>query len=138
MNVRKILCAVALAATPFLAGCPSMPPAEPRKNIFEQVLDWDKKAQGVEKSVDQLTCHKGFDAAGQCLEPGKPLKPAVGLELQQALAKVRAGLRTAVSIPEGGVGVCLDKKDVTGAQCLQAASLLFLEVEATLRKQLGG
>lgn len=136
--MRRILCCLALAAASLLAGCPGMPPAEPRKNLIEQVLDWDKKAQGVERSVDQLTCHKGYDAAGQCLEPGKPLKPAVGLDLLQTLAKVRGALRMAVSIPEGGVGVCLDKKDVTGAQCLQAASLLFLEVEATLRKQLGG
>lgn len=138
--MRKILLAllVLAVAAPLLAGCPNMPPAEPRKNLFEQALDWDKKAQATEKSVDQLTCHKGYDAAGACLEPGKPLKPAVGLDLLQTLAKVRGALRVAVSIPEGGVGVCLDKKDLTGAQCLQAASLLFLDIEATLQKQLGG
>jgi hypothetical protein len=135
--MRKILLALAITA-PLLAGCPSMPPAEPRKNLVEQILDWDKKAQAAEKSVDQLTCHKGYDAAGLCLEAGKPLKPAVGLDLLESLAKVRGALRMAVMIPQDGVGPCLDKKDLTGAQCLQAASLLFLDVEATLRKQLGG
>ena len=119
----KRLLLIALAA-PLLAACPSMPPREQPQTFVERVLGWEKQAQAVERSVDGAICHRGYDAQARCLDPGKPLRPAVGLAMLETMAKVRAGLRASVRIPVGATGLCLPGKDepLTAEQCLAAAT----------------
>jgi hypothetical protein len=133
----KTLFAVAtVAVAALLAGCPAMPPAEAARSFYEEVAYQDGRAQAVEKTVDQLACYKGYDANGLCVEAGKPISPAVALGLLTKLKTVRAGFRTAVTLPDGG-GACLGK-DQSPPACLQAATQLLLDVELELRKLQGG
>lgn len=125
------LLAVALLLA--LGGCSAMQHQEKPRTFYEEVAYQEAKAQGMAKSVDQLTCHRGYDAKGLCLDPGKPLKPAQALAIQQKIAEVRRGMRVAVSLPDGAVGMCVGASR-TAQQCLLAASQLLLEAELLLRE----
>lgn len=133
MLKRLILAATAALA---LAGCGITPPAEQAKSFVEEVAYWDGQAVGARKSVLELTCEKGYDAKGLCLEAGRPLSPAAALPMLEALKNVRGGLRAAVTIPDQG-GVCLGETR-TPAECLGAATQMLLEVELQLRRAQGG
>lgn len=135
--MRKIILAVAVAAGALLAGCGVTPPAEQAKTFVEEVAYWDGQAVGARTSVLQLTCEKGYDAQGLCLEAGRPLAPAAALPLLEALRNARGGLRAALTIPEQGVGVCMGQQR-TPAECLAQATQMLLDVELALRKAQGG
>lgn len=135
MRITALLAALAIG----LAACGSIAPPEPAKNFVEEVAYWEGKATAARTTIDQLTCLKGYDQAGRCLEPGKPVSPAVALTMQEQVKNARSALRAAVVLPQEG-GACLPGAAPVQnpAACLQVAAQLLLNVEVLLRKQQGG
>jgi hypothetical protein len=127
---------IAIAASLLVSCGSTMPPPEKPKTFVEEVAYWDAKAVAAVRTIGQLTCVKGYNSAGQCIEPGKPLNPHLSIELLEQVRNARMGLRTAVELPDGG-GLCLGKT-TTPAGCLAVATELLLKVELLLRNQQGG
>lgn len=135
--MRKLLSIGAVTAGMLLvAGCGSMPPAEPAQDLTEQVTYMEGQAQAFIRDVDQLSCYAGWDAKARlCVEPGKPIAPTTAVELLLRIKDGRQGLRAALGMPAGG-GACLPNAPPAASPlaCLQSATQLLLEVEHVLRQ----
>lgn len=122
--MRRVL---ALAAALLVAACVAL---EPPRTLAERIAYAESTAQAALSTLHQLTCMQF--AAGQCVEPGKPLLPSQALPVAERIGRARAALRTAAGLGAGGVGDCMGKPE-TAEACLRAVNAVLAEIERYLR-----
>lgn len=128
---RALWLIAAIALLPGLAGCPAMDVKAPNGPL-ETIEAAEIAAQQANTTIDSLTCAKSEWDGERCKSLGRPLAPDRGLALLDKVDEARKALRTATTIPIGGVGDCLGQKRSQVA-CIAAAKAAAQEAERLAR-----